>query len=441
MPVSRYYSSNSVPTTLAGNISAGVTTVSVASPTGYPGSFPFTAAIGYGTATEELVDVTAASGGTWTVTRGVDGTSAQSHSIGEAVQHVTSARDSADFQNHQAAGAAVHGLTGTVVGTSDAQTLANKTLTSPTVNAGALSGTFTGAPTLSGAVVFSGAPVFNGTPLLNTGAALAGTFTGSPTLSGNPTFSGVPVFTGGPSFTTNSALFQRTATTSVALRTNATGDANDRFQLAADGKHLWGPGNAAMDTTLYRSAVDTLTTDDNLTVAQALTVSGNASVGGSLSAANMNLGAWASWTPTWSTTSGAHTPSYGNATVGAFYAKIGRMLVFSINITFGSTTNFGASVTTSDNWIFSLPPGLTASANFAGSQNIAGFGRGTQSAANTSPFSVRADSGGTNFLLDTAGGGQAGSALTNTGNMDSLTPWTWATGNQISFSGSIETTT
>jgi len=41
---------------------------------------------------------------------------------------------------------------GTIVGTTDTQTLTNKTLTSPTINAGALSGTFSGAPTYTGAI-------------------------------------------------------------------------------------------------------------------------------------------------------------------------------------------------------------------------------------------------------------------------------------------------
>lgn len=50
----------------------------------------------------------------------------------------------------------------TVATLTGAQTLTNKTLTSPTINAGALSGTFTGNPTLSGNPVFSGAPDFSG---------------------------------------------------------------------------------------------------------------------------------------------------------------------------------------------------------------------------------------------------------------------------------------
>jgi hypothetical protein len=53
-------------------------------------------------------------------------------------------------------------LSTNVVTLAGTQTLTNKTLTSPTINAGALSGTLTGAPTFSGNVIFSGQPVFSG---------------------------------------------------------------------------------------------------------------------------------------------------------------------------------------------------------------------------------------------------------------------------------------
>lgn len=56
---------------------------------------------------------------------------------------------------------------GLLVGTTDTQTLSGKTLTSPTINAGALSGTFTGTPTLSGNLTFSGNPTFSGVPILS----------------------------------------------------------------------------------------------------------------------------------------------------------------------------------------------------------------------------------------------------------------------------------
>lgn len=50
----------------------------------------------------------------------------------------------------------------TVAGVSATQTLTNKTLTSPTINAGALSGTFSGSPTFSGNLTFSGTLTFSG---------------------------------------------------------------------------------------------------------------------------------------------------------------------------------------------------------------------------------------------------------------------------------------
>src|SRR4051812_16234001 len=42
------------------------------------------------------------------------------------------------------------------------KTLTNKTLTSPVIAGGALSGTFSGTPTLSGNLTFSGVPLFTG---------------------------------------------------------------------------------------------------------------------------------------------------------------------------------------------------------------------------------------------------------------------------------------
>jgi hypothetical protein len=67
---------------------------------------------------------------------------------------------------------------------------------------------------------------------------------------------------------------ERAATTSNALATFATGEAAQRFLLSIDGKHQWGNGTT-VDTNLYRSAADTLKTDDSLVVGTALSVVGN----------------------------------------------------------------------------------------------------------------------------------------------------------------------
>ena len=89
----RYYSSTAARTTLSGAINSSVTSITVASTSGFPGSFPYTLIIDQDQVTEEIVTVTAASGTTLTVTRGADGTSAVAHDAGAAVNHGVSARD------------------------------------------------------------------------------------------------------------------------------------------------------------------------------------------------------------------------------------------------------------------------------------------------------------------------------------------------------------
>lgn len=410
MPVLRYYSSNAQPTTLVGGISAGSATMTVGATTGFPASFPYTLAVDFGSASEELVEITGAAGVVLNATRGIDGTSAQSHGPGAVVRHVTSGRDFADYQTHQAATSDVHGVTGALVGAGTTQTLLNKTLTNPTVNSAALSGTFTGSPT------------FSGTPVFSAGASLTGTFTGNPTLSGSVAFTGAPSFTGG-------ALFQRGAANTLAYHASVTADTQDRHQVQADGKHLWGSGAGSLDTVLYRSGAATLATD------------GAMAIGGALSAANFPSGGMTTWSPVWSTSTGAHLPSYGNAVKHGGYIKIGRMLFFSFAVTFGSSTAFGTGATSADSWTFSLPGTLVASDLFAGTTMNCGIGKAGQTNATTAPLSVRVDGSGANFLLDVIGGAPNGVALPASGVVSSVTPSAWANGQILAFWGVVECTT
>lgn len=89
----RYYSSTAVATTLSASANNSTTSITVTALSGYPVSTPWTAIIDPDTASEEVVEVTNVSGTTLTVTRGVDGTTAVSHSAGAVFRHGVSARD------------------------------------------------------------------------------------------------------------------------------------------------------------------------------------------------------------------------------------------------------------------------------------------------------------------------------------------------------------
>ena len=161
----RYYSATAVETTITAAIPSAsqgdsYTSFVVASTSGFAASFPYTLLVDPDTNKEEVITVTAGTGTTLTVTRGQDSTQAVAHSAGATVRHAVSARDFRELQTHIAARGYdadsaimtniethVHGLgsgDGSVVGTTKAQTLSGKTM-STTNN------TFTGVATLAGA--------------------------------------------------------------------------------------------------------------------------------------------------------------------------------------------------------------------------------------------------------------------------------------------------
>ena len=166
----RYYSSIAVDTTISTPILAGTTTVAVAATVGWPLTYPFSLALDYGTALEEIVDVTSISGLTATITRGVDSTTAVAHGVGAIVRHVIIARDIREANTHINASVGVHGVAGAVVGTTDAQVFTYKDLTDSTNK-------FNWPPVAGKNAIING-----GMDIWQRGTSIALTSSGGPTL-------------------------------------------------------------------------------------------------------------------------------------------------------------------------------------------------------------------------------------------------------------------
>lgn len=143
---------------------------------------------------------------------------------------------------------------------------------------------------------------------------------------------------------------------------------------------------------------------------------------------------WASWTPTWTTSTGAASPSFGNATISATYTQCADIVFFRMEITFGTTTTFGGGGG-SDNWRFSVP--VTASAT----ANVVGFGEGQDTSAAGSlgrvGLRVRLTTTST-FELETSTGRPDAVAIANGGLIDAISPWTWASTDIIRVFGQYQ---
>ncbi len=213
----RNYSSRSQQTTLTSAVTAGASTIVVQSGTALlggqsiPAGTTFTVVVDPDTALEEILDATAVSTNTFTVTRAIDGSSAQAHSAGAVVRHMAIGRDYREANAHVEASTGVHGISNSssVVGTIDTQTLTNKTLTSPTITNPNISGAGVDA-----SIVFEGAtadayettltvvdptqdntitmPNTTGTVVIATAVqTLTNKTLTSPTISGSPVITGL----------------------------------------------------------------------------------------------------------------------------------------------------------------------------------------------------------------------------------------------------------
>ena len=145
----RKYSSRSQQTTLSGALNSSATTTTVVSGSALAGGVTisagelFTVVIDPDTALEEIVDVSAISGNTLTIVRGIDGSTAVAHSAGAVVRHMAIGRDYREANTHIENSTTAHGLTlANLVKTTDTGTvtstmIANNTIVNADINSAA----------------------------------------------------------------------------------------------------------------------------------------------------------------------------------------------------------------------------------------------------------------------------------------------------------------
>jgi microcystin-dependent protein len=95
----RNYTNVAQPLTLTAGVAANVLVLQVASTAGYPVA-PFTLGLDRGTVKEEVVLCTGLTSNSFTVSRGYDGTAAQSHDLGASVEHCVSSVDYDEANAH-----------------------------------------------------------------------------------------------------------------------------------------------------------------------------------------------------------------------------------------------------------------------------------------------------------------------------------------------------
>jgi hypothetical protein len=243
----RKYSSRSQQTTLSAALTAAGTSATVVSGTSLLGGATissgqtFTVVIDPDTALEEIVDVTAVSTNTLTITRGIDGSSGVAHSAGAVVRHMAIGRDYREANTHIEASSGVHGLTGSVVGTTDTQTLTNKTIS-------AADNTLTGVVTLTGTQTLTNKTLTS--PTITGTGAIAGTFTGN--LTGNVTGN----VSGSAGSVTNGVYTTDTGTVTSTMIANGTiVNADINASAAIDSTKISGTAVTQADTGTVTSTM------------------------------------------------------------------------------------------------------------------------------------------------------------------------------------------
>lgn len=212
--------------------------------------------------------------------------------------------------------------------------------------------------------------------------------------------------------TTNSSFSVREgAAADFAYSARAAGDDYPRFVVRRSGAIGWSAGDFLTDAEIWREDYYALKTN------------------GTWDATNFPSGEWTYLYPSWTTSSGINIPSFGNANIQLWWTRTGRLITCQFNFTFGTTTSYGGG-TFSDNWRFGIP------VQAAQTQDCVGFAD-AQSSTNHRVTCRVAMLTVNSFSLDVCSPAVDQVALANTGVVDAVTPWTWASNTNHIIRGSF----
>lgn len=203
------------------------------------------------------------------------------------------------------------------------------------------------------------------------------------------------------------------ATVKSLLGLTGTNSGDQTITLIGD---VTGSGTGSFTATIANNAVTlakmaTMATDSFL----GRTTAGTGNVESlSASVAGLILApAWTSFTPTLS------GMTLGNGTLSCYLQTIGKTTFYRIKITFGSTTSVSSAVT------ISYP---ATKASTITTRHVVGYGYAYDSSAGTYVVLMAQDNGSNSITL-----------VSDSGGINNTSPWTWATNDVISFSGTHET--
>jgi len=367
------HAGGAVSATLSSSITSGDATIACDNLAGWPdGSVgPFYAVINRGKPTEEKIRAAGRSTNTLTgVIRGQDGTTASAHSSAETIDHIFTALEADAANAHIEATTGIHGTTGALVGTTQTQTLTNKTLTTPIINGATLSGTITNGGTISGGTV-SGATI--------SGGSISGTVTNGGTISGG-TVNATTLQQGGVQAVTTTGtqtLTNKTLTAPAIVSPTITSGTGSLILNTTGAITI--PGTITPDTLVVAAHAQTLTNKTLTSPSITGTVGGGATYSSPvLSTPTINGGTLDSTSsingvPAWelaqlygAMTSGTFTPGNTTGATGTVYSvRFGHLLFVRYHLTAGT-------VTATNPVTLAIPGGHVAAAT--GRQSINGHG-------------------------------------------------------------------